>query len=109
MKIIISGLLIVLAFSSYMALTTDRRINPLQSLSLPKLERAEYVTPPAPPVAPAPVKIKPEPQQEVFHFYEIEIEEEDLDAETEKGYSENYSEDASVTVLPTHIASDCHP
>jgi len=81
MKIIISGLLIVLAFSSYMALTTDYRIKAVQLSAPPKYETAEYAMPPAPPIAPLPAmaEIRPEPQQEVI--YVSTIDEEDLDAE----------------------------
>lgn len=91
MKIIITVLLIVLAFSSYMALTTECRI-----ISPPKLEMAPYVTPPAAPLAPIPAPpqadTKPEMQMEEDCICEIEAEE-DQDGETETIYcQEDYEE-----------------
>jgi hypothetical protein len=88
MKIIISCLLIVLAFSGYMALTRDYRI-----ISPYKMEMAPYVSPPTPPEAPASAEIKPEPQGEEIYVYEIENEDEDTDrkAKSDETYPTNVS------------------
>lgn len=75
MKIIISCLLIVLAFSSYMALATDYRF-----ISPYRMERAPYVMPPEPPAAP---EIKPEPQQVETYTYQTKNEDEDTDQKDE--------------------------
>lgn len=110
MKIIITVLLIVLAFSSYMALTTDFRIRQLQPLPPPKFEAVEYGTPSAPPVAllPAVAEIRPEPQQEVIYVSEIDDEEDLYAEEVEEDWKdkseETYPKYASNNSIEQEIA-----
>lgn len=79
MKIIISSLLVVLVFSSYMALTTGCKVQP--AIAIPEIETAVTVPPAPPPMLPIspPVEIKPQPQQSEPYICKTKNEDEDAD------------------------------
>lgn len=97
MKIIISSLLVVLVFASYMALTTGCKVQP--AVVIPEIETAVAVPPAPPPMFPiSPPEIKPQPQPSETYTYETKDEDEDEDAdqkdrseETQPAYVSNNS------------------